>query len=84
MKTRFNSFLFKHLCKGILVGWGLLLALLVFDLGGLGRLILDSDNAVMAIGLLMAGFAITFGNCAMGIAAVKKLPARQNMETPET
>ncbi len=74
MKTRFNTFLFKNLCTGILIGWGLLFLLLLTDLGGIRSLIFESNNIAMAIGLLMFGFAITFGNCAMGVAAVRHLP----------
>jgi len=72
--TRFNSFLLKHLCKGIAVGWSLLAVFLISDLGGVGTIILKSSNAVMAIGLLLLGFAITFGSCAMGIGVMKYLP----------
>lgn len=75
MKTRFNTFLLKNLCKGILVGWALLFALLAFDIGGIGSLIFKSGNGILAVSLLMLGFAITFGNCAMGIAVVRKLPS---------
>jgi len=72
--TRFNSFLLKYLCKGIAVGWTLLAVFLLSDLGGVGTLILNSSHAVMAIGLLLMGFAITFGSCAMGIGVMKYLP----------
>ena len=71
MKTRFNRFLLKNLCKGISIGWGLLALFLISDLGGVRTIIFNSSNTVMAIGLLMVGFAITFGNCAMGIAVMK-------------
>jgi len=46
----------------------------ISDLGGVGTIILKSSNAVMAIGLLLLGFAITFGSCAMGIGVMKYLP----------
>ncbi len=72
--TRFNSFLLKYLFKGIAIGWGLLAIFLISNLGGVGTLILHSSNAVMAIGLLLMGFAITFGSCAMGIGVMKYLP----------
>ncbi len=76
MKTKFNSFLLKNLCKGVLIGWGVLFLFLASDLGGVRTLIFSSGNAVMAVGLLMMGFAITFGNCVMGIAAVRLLPKK--------
>lgn len=76
--TRFNSFLLKHLCTGIAVGWALLALFLISDLGGVGTLILKSSNAVMATGLLLMGFAITFGSGAMGIAVMKYLPEPDN------
>ncbi len=72
--TRFNKFLIKHLCKGIALGWGLLAVFLISDLGGVGTLIFKSSNAVMAVGLLGLGFAITFGSCAMGIGVMKYMP----------
>ena len=79
MSTRFNRFLLKNLFKGIAVGWSLLGLFLLFDVGGVRTLIFNSSNTVMAIGLLMVGFAITFGNCAMGIA-VMKFPATKKEE----
>lgn len=81
MNTRFNHFLLKNLCKGILVGWGILFLLFAFDLGGIRTLIFKSNNTIMAIGLLMVGFAITFGNCAMGVAAVRYLPKKQKLDS---
>lgn len=72
--TRFNKFLLTHLCKGIVVGWGVLAVFLISDLGGVGTLIFKSSNTVMAVGLLLMGFAITFGSCAMGIGVMKYLP----------
>ncbi len=77
MSTRFNRFLIKNLCKGVAVGWGVLFLLFAFDLGGLRTLIFNSNNTIMAIGLLMVGFAITFGNCSMGIAAMRYFPKKQ-------
>ncbi len=71
MKTRFNRFLLKNLCKGVALGWTILAVFLISDLGGVRTIIFNSSNTVMAIGLLMVGFAITFGNCAMGIAVMK-------------
>lgn len=79
--TKFNLFLLKNLCKGIAVGWLLLALFLLSDLGGVRTLIMGSSNAVMAIGLLLVAFAITFGNCAMGIA-VMYMP-RKEKDTSE-
>ena len=77
MNTRFVRFLAKNMCIGVMVGWGILLLLLLSNLGGVRTLLFKSDSTVLAIGLLMVGFAITFGNCAMGIAAVKSLPKQE-------
>ena len=77
MESRLVQFLLKNMCKGVFVGWSLLFILLATDLSGVRTLLFKSDNTVMAIGLLMVGFAITFGNCAMGIAAVKSLPKQE-------
>ena len=76
--TRFNKFLLKHLCKGIAFGWVLLAVFLISDLGGVGSLIIHSSDAVLAVGLLSVGFAITFGSCAMGLGVMKYLPEAKN------
>ncbi len=55
-----------HLAVGLIAGEGLLLGLLVLDVGGLRSIIWASSDKVVALGLLIVFFAITFGSLAMG------------------
>ena len=57
-------FLALHTAIGIAAGWLLLALLLLTDVNGLGALIWASDSAALALGMLAAGFAITFGGAA--------------------
>ncbi|BCX17423.1 MAG: hypothetical protein KatS3mg117_1105 [Geminicoccaceae bacterium] len=66
--TRLLRFLARHALVGILVGWTFLGALLWFDVGRLGELLLASEQPVLTLLLAMAGFAVTFGSLAMGTA----------------
>ena len=62
------------------IGWALLAALLIFNIGNMGTLIFSSSDTILAIFLLMVGFAITFGNGAMGFALMS-MPRKQ--DTPQ-
>lgn len=66
--TRLLVFLAKNALIGILTGWGLLAAILWFDVGRLGELWLASEHPVATLLLAMGGFAVTFGSLAMGTA----------------
>jgi len=67
---RIHKLLIKSCLKGILIGWIFLAILLGFNIGGLGELVFDSSNPILAPFLLAVGFAITFGNAAMGHAVM--------------
>ncbi len=63
-------FLLLHAAIGIGAGW-LLLALLLFtDVSGIGHLIWTSESPALAIAMLAAGFAITFGGAAAAAAVM--------------
>ncbi len=62
------QFLLRSMCDGIAVGWALLLAILWSDLGGIGSMVRASSVGEMAVAMLAAVFAITFGSVGMGIA----------------
>ena len=71
---RVHKLLLRNCLKGILCGWALLalgLALNIFDLR---EMIFTSSDKYLAIFLLMVGFAITFGNAAMGHALMRLKP----------
>ncbi len=57
-------FLFLHAAIGIGAGWFLLALLLWTDVNGIGTLIWRSESALLAVAMLAAGFAITFGGAA--------------------
>ncbi len=65
---RLVRFLVRHALVGIAVGWNLLGLLLVLDVAGLGTLISGSEHRLVALALLLAGFAVTFGGVAMATA----------------
>jgi hypothetical protein len=62
------SFLLKHCLAGILAGWTVVGLLLITDLGRLGTLVLGAEQPWLPLGMLLAGFAVTFGSVAMGAA----------------
>ena len=66
--ARVHKLLLKSCLVGIIIGWAILAAILLLDLGGFGEKVLGSSDAVLATFLLAVGFAITFGNAAMGYA----------------
>ena len=63
-------FLLLHAAIGIGAGWLLLALLLWTDVNGVGTLIWASDSPVLAVGMLAAGFAITFGGVAAAAAVM--------------
>lgn len=63
-------FLLLHAAIGIGAGWLLLALLLWTDVNGVGALIWASDSPVLAVGMLAAGFAITFGGAAAAAAVM--------------
>ncbi len=63
-------FLLLHAAIGIGAGWLLLALLLWTDVNGVGTLIWRSDSAVLAVAMLAAGFAITFGGAASAAAVM--------------
>ncbi len=82
MKPGLLSFLLGHLLVGILAGWSVLGLLLWFDTAGLRTLIAKSGEGWLVVGLLLFGFAITFGSLAMG-TGVMGLRERQP-KAPDT
>ncbi len=77
--TRIHKLLLWSLLKGVLVGWALLALLLILNLGGIRDLIVSSSDTVLATFLLAVGFAITFGNAAMG-HAVMTIPRKKPVD----
>ncbi len=65
---RLVRFLLLHTAIGIGAGWLLLALLLWTDVNGVGSLIWRSDSAALAVAMLAAGFAITFGGAAAAAA----------------
>jgi hypothetical protein len=63
-------FLFLHAAIGIGAGWLMLALLLWTDVNGVGTLIWASDSRVLAVAMLAAGFAITFGGAAAAAAVM--------------
>ena len=63
-------FLLLHAAIGIGAGWLLLALLLWTNVNGVGALIWTSDSPVLAVGMLAAGFAITFGGAAAAAAVM--------------
>jgi hypothetical protein len=59
-------FFMGHLMVGLIAGEGMLAGLLLLDVGGLRTMIWSSSDKVIALGLLIVFFALTFGSLAMG------------------
>ncbi len=57
-------FLLLHAAIGIGAGWFLLALLLWTNVNGIGTLIWRSESPLLALAMLAAGFAITFGGVA--------------------
>lgn len=68
---RVHKLLLWSCLKGVAVGWLLLAIGIYFDVVGVRKIVFDSSDRVLATALLMVGFAITFGNAAMGHAVMK-------------
>ena len=63
-------FLLLHAAIGIGAGWFLLTLLLWTDVNGVGTLIWAPDSPLLAITMLAAAFAITFGGVAAAAAVM--------------
>jgi hypothetical protein len=57
-----------HGLFGMGLGCCAAMALLFFDVAGLGTLVIESGTPTIAIALLVGGFGLTFGSLAMGSA----------------
>ncbi|MBP1843209.1 hypothetical protein J2046_001463 [Rhizobium petrolearium] len=67
---RFMGF---HALAGALIGAGVGIALILFDIGGLGTLVARSANPVLPVLLVVVPFASIFGGAAAG-SAILTLP----------
>lgn len=65
---RVHKLLIRSCLRGIAIGWAILAIGLALNVFRMREIIFSSSNAIMATGLLMMGFAITFGNASMGYA----------------
>ncbi|MEM6381803.1 MAG: hypothetical protein AAF739_03950 [Pseudomonadota bacterium] len=65
-------FLLKHLATGFVCGAAFVAAILVFNVGNLGTLIMGADVAVLAIFLLALFVGSTFASVQAGIAIMFK------------
>jgi len=68
MDRIFIRFLAFHLALGVAIGWAFVALILLMDIGGLRTLMHGSPDRWMALVLLLAFSAITFGSAAMGSA----------------
>lgn len=62
-----------HACAGGLIGSVAGTALLVFDTGGLGRLVYRSDNPLLPLLLIVVPFASLFAACSAASAILTLL-----------
>lgn len=69
---RVHKLLIWSCIRGVFLGWLLLAIGIYFDIVGVRKIVFDSSDRVLATALLMVGFAITFGNAAMGHAVMRK------------
>ena len=67
---RVHKLLIRNCIKGVLLGWTLLAIGLYFNVMGMKTIVFTSNDKILATFLLMVGFAITFGNAAMGHAVM--------------
>jgi len=56
---------------GALSGFVVSTGLVVFDVGGFGRLVAGDDTPLVPYVLVTAGFVITLGSVAMGVAVMR-------------
>ncbi|HHK73939.1 MAG TPA: hypothetical protein ENJ57_02100 [Rhizobiales bacterium] len=68
MKNQLLRFLGFHMLVGIFLGWCFAGFLFYTDYAGIWTLITHSSIGGIAAGLLLMGFAITFGSVGMGLA----------------
>lgn len=61
------GFLLRHLAYGAAGGVSFGLGLLYYDIANLRTLAVNSENPVLAIGLLFFGLLITWGGVGMGV-----------------
>ena len=84
----FFNLLFRSLFEGIAIGWSVLALFIFTNTGGLGDVIWNSSDQILAIVLLSFGFAITFGSTSVGIA-IMAIPnsdivfSDDNVENPD-
>ncbi len=64
------KFMLKNIAIGIAVGWSFVAALLYFDVGGFGTLVLNSSMKWVALSMLALFFAVTFGSAAVASAVL--------------
>lgn len=67
---RLLRFLARHCTTGVAAGWCLLLGLKWTDVGRIGTLMDNSDVGCLGYLMLAAGFGLTGGAVAMGIAVM--------------
>lgn len=65
------SFLALHVLIGAMVGCFVAGACLVTNVAGIGALLLNSDVPVLASGMLVFGFAVTFASVVAGSAVLR-------------
>lgn len=68
----FLGWLVGHLAIGVIAGWSALAAVLWMNVGGLRDLIARSPDGWIALAMLAAFFAITFGSAGMGFAIMSE------------
>lgn len=61
-------FLGLNCAAGIAASWLFLAGIVWLDVGGLGGMLANSPDRYVALGLLLGGFAVTFGSAAMATA----------------
>lgn len=78
LDQKLTRFLLRRCLDGVMAGWALMLGLLWTDVGAVGSLLRNSEHGLLALAMLAAAFAITFGSAAMGIAiqSLARAPAR--------
>ena len=64
------KFLLTNAILGIFMSWLLLAGMIYADVWGLGSLVTRSADGMLAVGMLAAGFAITFGGAAVATATL--------------
>lgn len=73
---RLTKFLVTHALIGIFAGAATSFALIWYNIAGLGDLIARSDMKVIAVVLLVFGFALTFGQASVATAVLFKAEER--------